>query len=136
MRAFLLLLPLLLSGTGSGKPVVASRQWEEACDGSTFEVVSEHSKILSVQARAVHSEQIREWTIHYVNDVAVTAEYRVTARGRFAAGDHAGEPSGVDRLVEIRTWQREKDCFAVDEDDLRKELDGILSQARSIATAN
>jgi hypothetical protein len=103
--------------------------WQPACDGSVLEVVSDHGEVRSASASAIHSNEIHVWTIHYIKDIPVTVEYRVTARGRILEGDHAGELSHIDRLIKIQTWQREKDSFPIAEDDLRKELDTILKLA-------
>ena len=131
MRPYLLL--FLLAAPLHADPVVSTGDWQLACDGSQLEVVSDHSQVQSVHATAYHFNETIEWTIHYIDDAPVSAEYRVTARGRFATGDHAGEPSNVDRLIKIQTWQREKDHFPIDDDMVRKELDALLKQAREQA---
>lgn len=134
MRTLLRLLPLCFAIPLHAEPVLSTGEWQPACDGSTLEVVSDHSRVLSVHATAIHSDVISEWTVHYIDDAPVSAEYRETARGRVATGDHAGDYSGESHLTKIQTWQCEKDHFPVADEAQLKELDALLKQARGQAS--
>lgn len=116
-------------------PVISNLDWRPACDGSNIEVVSDHGKVLSIHASAVHSAVIAEWAVHFVDGNPVTAEYRELSRGRIHEGDHAGEYSGENRVKEIHTWIRSGNDFQIKDEARSKELVDILSKAKTQAEA-
>ena len=105
-------------------------EWRPACDGATINVVSEEGRIRSVRAFAAHSMVIREWSIHYVNGVPITAEYRERERGKIKEGDHhAGEDSGENPIKRLRVFKAVNGKFNVTDKDLANDLADVISKA-------
>ena len=112
------------------EPVETTIEWRPACDGATIEVVSDGTMIRSVRAFAMHSFVLREWTIHYVDGVAVTAEYRERQRGKIKEGDRAGEDSGDNPIKKLITFKAVEGKFNVADKELADDLSDILSKAK------
>lgn len=113
--------------------VEATIEWMPACDGASIEVISDGTKIQSVRALAVHSLIFREWTIHYVDGVAVTAEYRERERGKIKDGDQAGEDSGDNPIKKLMVFKAVNDKFIIADKELADDLAGVLSKAKPSA---
>ncbi|MEI6537066.1 MAG: hypothetical protein WCN98_17120, partial [Verrucomicrobiaceae bacterium] len=76
----------------------------------------------------IHSYVIREWTIHYVAGIPVTAEYRERERGKIKDGDRAGENSGVNPLKRLLTFKAIDGKFSIGDKELSDELTDILTR--------
>lgn len=122
-----LLILLVASAVLNAAPVVASLPWRDACEGATIEVTSEESRIVSVRAVAVHFAVMIEWTIHYIDGIPATAEFRESERGRVMEGDDAGSPSGTNRLKRIKTFKWQDGKFRIEDEALNKDLLEILA---------
>jgi len=105
-------------------------EWRPACDGATIDVISDGTKIQSVRAFAAHSFVFREWTIHYVDGVAVTAEYRERQRGKIKKGDRAGEDSGDDPIKKLMVFKAVEGKFSVVDKEFADDLADILFKAK------
>ena len=112
-------------------PVTKVIPWKAACDGAEIEVISDGPLLRSVRASATHAQIIAAWTVHFVDGVAVSAEYRESIRGRILEGERAGEYSGTDQLVKLETWKSEKEGFTIPDPARDKELKDILALARN-----
>ena len=110
--------------------VETSIEWRPACDGATIDVISDGGKILSVHAVAAHSFVFREWTIHYVDGVAVTAEYRERQRGKMREGDRTGEDSGDNPLKKLVVFKAVEGKFNVAVKELADDLADVISKAK------
>lgn len=128
MRLPLFLLLLTLSTNAS--PTIRNVDWRPACDGANIEVVSDQAKILSVSTSAVHSALIVQWTIHYMDGIPVTAEFREYDRGRILEGEKAGEYSEINKLKRLETFKWKESGFSVPDKTLNDELSGILAKIR------
>lgn len=131
MNSILCLIIAITCATGA--PVTKVIPWKDACDGAEIEVISDGPLLRSVRTSATHSQIIAAWTVHFVDGVAVSAEYRETIRGRILEGERAGEYSGVDRLAKLETWKSEKEGFSIADPARDKELREILAAARDQA---
>ena len=87
-------------------------------------------KIESVRAYAIHSFVIREWTIHYVEGLAATAEYRERERGKIKEGDRAGEDSGGNPIKRLRVFKAVDGKFNISDKELAADLAEILTKAK------
>lgn len=105
-------------------------EWRPACDGATIDVISDGIKIQSVRAFAAHSLIFREWTIHYVDGIAVTAEYRERERGKIKEGDRAGEDSGDNPIKKLMVFKAVEGKFNVADKELADHLADVLSKAK------
>lgn len=114
---------------GSRAPVTKVIPWRAACDGAEIEVVSEGPLLRSIRASAIHSLITAEWTVHFVDGVAATAEYRESSRGRILEGERAGDYTGIDRVMKLETWKAEKEGFQIPDEARAKELREVLALA-------
>jgi len=103
-------------------------EWRSACDGATIEVISDAAKIQSVRAFAAHSLIFREWTIHYVDGSAFSAEYRERERGKIKEGDRAGEDSGENPIKRLMVFTGDAGKFNVADEELANDLASVLSK--------
>ncbi|CAN5909563.1 hypothetical protein BH11VER1_BH11VER1_09620 [soil metagenome] len=110
--------------------IISNLEWCPTCDGSNIEVISDQKKILSIQASAVHSSVIAEWSIHYANGIPFSAEYRELKRGRILEGNHAGDYSGKNTVKEIHTWTWSGDHFPIKDEARSQELASILQRGK------
>ena len=131
MNSILCLLIAITCATGA--PMTKIIPWKDACDGAEIEVISDGAVLRSVRTSATHSQIIAAWTVHFVDGVAVSAEYRETIRGRILEGERAGEYSGADCLAKVETWKSEKEGFSITDPARDKELAEILAVAREQA---
>ena len=106
-------------------------EWRPACDGATIEVISDGKKLESVRAYAIHSFVIREWTIHYVDGLAVSAEFRERERGKIKEGDRAGEDSGENPIMKLKVFKAIEGKFNVADKELADDLADVLSKAKA-----
>jgi hypothetical protein len=104
-------------------------EWRPACDGAIVDVISEGARIQSVRAFAAHSMVFREWTIHYVDGLPITAEYRERERGKIKEGDRAGEDSGENPIKRLRVFKAVDGKFNVTDKDLADDLADVISKA-------
>src|SRR5690606_16919003 len=95
-----------------------------------IDVISDGTKIQSVRALAAHSFVFREWTIHYVDGIAVTAEYRERERGKIKEGDRAGEDSGDNPIKRLMVFTAVEGKFNVADKELADDLADVLSKAK------
>lgn len=130
---YLITLFVVCSSFVQADPVLSTLDWRPACEGARIEVISEHQKVLSVQASAFHSSVIAEWTIHYADGIPVSAEYRELSRGRILEGDHMGEYSGENHVKEIHTWRWSDGHFPIKDEARNQELKDILVRAKAQA---
>ncbi|MEO7101504.1 MAG: hypothetical protein ABI162_19295 [Luteolibacter sp.] len=122
---------ILLTAIGShAAPVISNIDWEPACDGANIEIVSDQSKLLSIRAFAGHSASLIEWTIHFIDGISVTAEFRETARDRISEGERAGEYSGITRLARLETFRWQDGHFQIADKILAEELRDILAKVK------
>lgn len=105
-------------------------EWRPACDGAPIEVISDGDKIRGVRAFATHSYVIREWTIHYVDGISVSAEYRGRTRGKILKGDRAGENSGINPLKRLLTFKAIDGKFSIGDKELSDDLADILAKTQ------
>jgi hypothetical protein len=124
------LLAIVFALVAHAELVETTVEWRPACDGATLEVISDGDKIHSVRAYATHSYVIREWTIHYVDGIAVTAEYRERTRGKIKEGDRAGEDSGDNPLKRLRTFKAIDGKFSIADKELSEDLADVLTKAK------
>lgn len=129
MNPILCLIVAITCATGA--PVTKIIPWKAACDGAEIEVVSDGPLLRSVHASATHAQIVTAWTVHFVDGVAVSAEYREFIRGKILEGERAGEYSGTDRLAKLETWKSEKEGFTIPDPARDKELKEILALARN-----
>jgi hypothetical protein len=121
-------LVLLSIGFAHAVPVISTTDWMPACDGANIEIVSEGSRILSVQASAYHSVAIFNWTIHYMDGRPLSAEFREFVRGRISDGEKAGEFSGANPIRRLVTCKWEDGKVQLDDKELEKDLNEILTK--------
>jgi len=121
------LLILTFTGLAHAEPMVTTRDWVPACDGSNIEVISEAGTTLSVTATAYHSGIIAQWSIHFIAGRPATAEYRSYRRERIRHGDRAGDYSGQNTIQRVSTWKAEEGVFSLPDAKLGAELNGILN---------
>ncbi len=126
----ILLLAILTTLAAGAELVETTIEWRPACDGATIDVISDGTKIQSVRAFAAHSLNFREWTIHYVDGIAVTAEYRERERGKIKEGDRAGEDSGDNPIKRLVVFKAVEGKFKVADKDLADDLADVLSKAK------
>ncbi len=110
--------------------VESTIEWRPACDGATIEMVTDGAMIRSARAYAMHSFVIREWTIHYVEGIAVTAEYKERTRGKIMEGELAGEDSGENPLKRLSTFKALDGVFNIADKELSDDLADVLSKAK------
>jgi hypothetical protein len=108
--------------------VETSIGWRPACEGATIDVISEGAKIQSVRAFAAHSLVFREWTIHYVDGTAFSAEYRERERGKIKEGDRAGEDSGENPIKRLMVFKAVAGKFNIADKELADDLADVLSR--------
>ena len=124
------LLAFLTTLTVNAELVETSIEWRPACDGATIDVISEGAKIQSVRAFAAHSLVLREWTIHYVDGTAISAEYRERERGKIKEGDRAGEDSGENPIKRLMVFKADAGKFNVADKELADDLADVISKAK------
>ncbi len=128
MKIFLL--AILTTLTARAILVETTIEWRPACDGAAIDVISDGAKIRSVRAFAAHSLIFREWTIHYVEGIAVSAEYRERKRGKIKEGDRAGEDSGDNPIKRLMVFKAVDGKFSVADEELADDLADVLSKAK------
>ena len=124
------LLAILSAIATNAELVETTIDWRPACDGATIEVISDGKKIESVRAYAIHSFVIREWTIHYVDGLAATAEYRERERGKIKEGDRAGEDSGENPIKRLKVFKAVDGKFNISDKELAADLAEVLTKAK------
>ncbi|MBC7979357.1 MAG: hypothetical protein H7Y36_02215 [Armatimonadetes bacterium] len=124
----IVLLAILTPLAARAELVETTIEWRSACDGATIDVVSDGTEIQSVRAFAAHSFVFREWTIHHVDGVAVTAEYRERQRGKIKEGDRAGEDSGENPIKRLVVFKAVGGKFSVAEKELADDLTDVFSK--------
>jgi len=118
---------ILSSATLVGAELTESTiEWRPACDGASIEIVTEGAQIRAVHACAFHHALICEWSIHYLNGVATTAEYRERTRGRIKEGENAGELSGDNPLTKLLTFAAVEGRFTIGDPELAQDLAELL----------
>ena len=123
------LLPFVFSiSLACAVPTVSTVDWDPACDGSSIEIVTDDSKTVSVQASAFHSAKILSWTIHYLDGLPISAEFRESNRGRISEGEKAGEYSGDNPLTRLVTCTWVDGKVRLADKALAKELMEILAR--------
>jgi hypothetical protein len=127
----ILLLAILTTLAAKAELVETAIDWRPACDGATIDVISDGTKIQSVRAFAAHSLIFREWTIHYVDGIAVTAEYRERERGKIKEGDRAGEDSGDNPIKRLMAFKAVEGKFNVTDRELADDLADVLSKVKA-----
>lgn len=125
------LLALISAIVAHAELVETTIDWRPACDGATIEVISDGKKIESVRAYAIHSFVIREWTIHYVDGLAVSAEFRERERGKIKDGDRAGEDSGDNPIKKLKVFKAIEGKFNVADKELADDLADVISKAKN-----
>lgn len=130
MQMKIALLAIISALVAHAELVETTVEWRPACDGATIEVISDGDRIHSVRAYAIHSHVIREWTIHFVDGIAVTAEYRERTRGKIKEGDRAGEDSGNNPLKRLLTSKAIDGKFNIADKELSEDLTDVLTKAK------
>lgn len=128
---FFIRIAILAPWTLGAELVETTMEWRPACDGATIEVISEGAKIRSVRAFAAHSRIFREWTIHHLDGVALTAEFRERERGKIKEGDRAGEDSGENPIKKVRVFKAVDGKFNIADKELADDLGDILAKAKA-----
>ena len=126
----IVLVAILTTFSVRAELVETTIEWKPACDGAAINVISNGTKIQSVRAFAAHSLVFREWTIHYVDGVVVTAEYRERQRGKIKAGDHAGEDSGENPIKRLMVFKAVGGKVNIADKELADDLSDVLSKAK------
>jgi len=127
----ILLLSIVCGSSLHAEPVVKRLDWLPACDGSVIEIITGQSNVFSVHAQAMHSSTIVEWTIHYLENRPISAEYRELSRGRISEGDEAGAYSGENSVKRIQTWRAKEGEFDISDEVLAKELGELTARAKA-----
>lgn len=110
-------------------PVVRDLGWRPACDGAGIKVVVDGGKILGVTASAAHFAVMIEWSIHYIDGVPVTAEFRESEFVRAMEGPDAGMVKSS-KLKRLLAFQAEDGEFTIADEALSKELAEVLSKVK------
>jgi hypothetical protein len=131
MKTKFVLIAIIGSVVARAELTETTMDWESACDGSTIEVITDAGKIQGVRAVAGHSAVFREWTIHYLDGLPITAEYRERLRGKIKKGDRAGEDSGENPVKTLRTFRAANGIFEMDDKELASDLADVLRKATS-----
>jgi|GEM_PF-2281474 len=103
--------------------------WGQACEGTNLKIVSDGGIIRGITASAIHNAYWVHWAVHYVDGKPISAEYRKARREKIHEGDHAGEFTGKDTLLVVKTWVASDGGFRIKDKELAAELAGILELA-------